>query len=182
MNTCHPTTPTLSLFTAMNNDTILRAALSAERAPLGLMRPPESAGAYILFAGAPTTALRRHGPEITSGTFPIYVGSARLLPSRLNRHRQTIASATGLKVQDFWIATIPTDTLASALGIEQELITEIRPPWNERSMSGFGSAPQGENRKVRTARANAQAASIACSGASGRTSRPLRKFARFVAL
>ena len=133
---------------ALADEAVRSAALMAARSPLADVRPDERPGVYILFVNQPAKPLERYGAEITAGTFPIYVGSAQLLPKRLNRHRQTIASASGLEVGSFSVSMIYTDSLASALAVEQTLIKLIRPPWNERAMSGFGSAPQGERRLV----------------------------------
>jgi len=145
--TCHPKGATLSLFsTAHTTATVLDTALAIERAPLALMRPAEKPGVYVLFARHETPALRRYGSAITEGTFPIYVGSAQMLPNRLNRHRKTLVSARGLDVDDFYVGVVYTDSLAMALAVEEILIKELRPPWNERPMSGFGSAPQGAGR------------------------------------
>lgn len=142
--------PTLSLYsTAEATAAALRAALASPRVPLATARPDERPGVYVLFARRTTPALRRYGPVITDGAFPLYIGSAQLLPRRLNRHRQTVASARGLKVDDLAVLFIYTDSLAAALAIEALLIREIRPPWNERSLSGFGSAPQTGERRPR---------------------------------
>ena len=145
--TCHPNGATLSLFSRANTlSTVLDAALAIERVPLALMRPEERPGIYVLFARHETPALRRYGNEIVAGTFPIYIGSAQMLPNRLNRHRKTLVSARGLDVDDFYVGVVYTDSLAMALAVEEILIKELRPPWNERTMSGFGSAPPGAGR------------------------------------
>ena len=125
---------------------VLSTALASPRSPLTTIRPEERPGVYILFARAGAKSLAQYGTDICSATFPIYVGSAQLLPARLSRHRKTIASASGLSVHDFFASVIYTDSLAAALAVEQTLIKEIRPPWNERALSGFGSAPRGATR------------------------------------
>jgi len=145
--TFHPTAAPLRLgdFRAMN-DAVLRSALDIERAPLSEMRPEDKPGVYVLFVNKETPSLRRYGSVITSGSFPIYVGSAKMLPDRLSAHRKTIVSAKGLNVSDFSVGVIYTDSHAMALAVEAILIKELRLAWNERPLSGFGSKEPGAER------------------------------------
>ena len=135
--------PVLSLYSQESAiPMVMKTIISSPRLPLADIRPDERPGVYVLFARTPSATLSRYGDTIASGRFPIYVGSAQMLPKRISRHRQTIASASGLSVSDFAACVVYTDSLAAALAVEQILITTIRPPWNERSMSGFGSDPK----------------------------------------
>lgn len=141
-----PTTTVVNLFEGNTQAAILSSVLAAERVRFPELRATDRPGTYVIGAVRSTRALRQYKDLVTSGQFPLYVGSARSLSERLDRHRITIASATGLAISDFWITYLETDSLASALGTEAELIAEIRPPWNQRSMSGFGSRHPGKNR------------------------------------
>jgi hypothetical protein len=124
----------------------LDAILQIERVPLADIRPLQKPGVYVLFFTKATRSLSKYGELLSSGQFPVYIGKAKLLPDRLSRHRRAIVAAKGLAIGDFTVGVIYTDTLAMAGAAEEMLIEAIRPPWNEKALSGFGSRDPGSTR------------------------------------
>ena len=127
-------------------DSALNAARQIERVPLSDIRPQQKPGVYVLFFSKRTRSLSKYGGILGSGQFPVYIGKAKLLPDRLSRHRRAIVAAKGLAIEDFTVGVIYTDTLAMAGAAEEMLIEAIRPPWNEKALSGFGSRDPGSTR------------------------------------
>lgn len=127
-------------------DSVLAAAKGITRVSLADIRPHQSPGCYVIFAKGSTRSLNKYGETLCSGQFPIYIGKAKLLPDRLSRHRRAIVAAKGLEVGDFSVGVIYTETEAMAGAVEAMLIEAIRPPWNERALSGFGSRDPGATR------------------------------------
>jgi len=116
-----------------------------------------SPGAYVLLYVGDVECyqrLRRPGgrndrrPIASAGGAPIYIGSARDLGERRNRHVANLAGCVDISPADLLIIALPTATKAGGVYLETALIDSVfHPIWNTPVLSGFGSRRQGRSRE-----------------------------------
>lgn len=136
-----------------------------------LVLPPSGLEHVLPFEGAGIYAIYYHGSfepyqqiatmNVEEPAAPIYVGKAvpsgtrkgasltsslsgKWLYSRISEHRDSIAAATNLSVDDFSVRTLVVDDIWIPLG-EALLISTFSPLWN-RLIDGFGNHDPGAGR------------------------------------
>lgn len=113
----------------------------ADVEPLIDCRVARGPGCYLLLYRG-TLAL--YAP--IAGRWPIYAGSADSLAARMGRHRRNMRSVENLAAYEFDVVALPTVSVRLATYLESLAIRSLRPVWNNQTLSGFGSQPQGQFR------------------------------------
>ena len=114
---------------------------------------PRSPGCYLLFIKAPAGAEGQIARNLYSplhrGGFPVYVGCAVDLFTRLSDHRRRTSVVPSLHGgRDLWVCSVGLNRYEDAHYAESLLISLLRPVWNEKWASGFGSKDQGPSRRT----------------------------------
>ncbi|UJW86908.1 Eco29kI family restriction endonuclease [Devosia sp. SL43] len=135
------------------------------RAPVSLAEIDgiTGAGVYVIYYAGPFDAYAPIAEQNRDGQFskPIYVGKAipkggrkggltkdsavgRALLERLRQHAASIAEATNLELNDFYVRHLIVEDIWIPLG-ENVLIENFQPVWN-RAIDGFGNKDPGNRR------------------------------------
>jgi hypothetical protein len=144
-------------------DSIQRAILTSEPAPLSDLPPFRGVGAYAIYYAGDLPLYERISQANQGGAWsqPIYVGKAIpkggrkglltedasdsiSLRSRLRAHARSIDSAANLDVSHFYARWLVVESVWVPLG-ESLLISRFGPVWNT-IVDGFGSNPAGSGR------------------------------------
>ena len=131
---------------------VIDELLSRERHPLATAEAPDAPGVYLVFYGRPaSTTGGSPYASIQGATFPLYVGAARNLRSRLRSHQLRVAPVKSLHGgKDLHVVAMALPSCAEALYAEQLVRERLRPVWIETWCTGFGSKDQGATRRTQT--------------------------------